>query len=220
MSEQYFEYGEREINWLKSRDPVLGAAIDEIGHVKRAVTPDMFMSLTNCIVGQQISTKAQATVWSRIAARFSPLTPETINNSSMEDLQACGISMRKAGYIKEIASAVLSGELDLDTLEEMPDDEVSRRLSQIKGIGVWTAEMLMIFSMGRSNILSQNDLAIIRGIRMLYRHRKITPKLFEKYKRRYSPYCTTASLYLWAIAGGACKNLVDLGAPKPKAKKQ
>jgi DNA-3-methyladenine glycosylase II len=82
----------------------------------------------------------------------------------------------------------------------MSDDELCARLIQLKGIGIWTAEMLMIFSLQRPNILSWNDLAILRGLCRLYHHRKITPKLFAKYKKRYSPYASVASLYLWAIA--------------------
>ncbi|MDR2181983.1 MAG: DNA-3-methyladenine glycosylase [Treponema sp.] len=203
MPERYFVYGEKETGWLKSRDPVLGAAIDAIGPVKRAVIPDLFMALVNSIIGQQISTKAHITIWKRVLRQFSPLTPETIDAAPEEAIQACGTSLRKARYIKEIAASLRNGSLDLKRLRKLPDDEVCERLVQIKGIGVWTAEMLMIFSLQRPDVMSRNDLAIIRGLRMLYHHRAITPKLFAKYKKRYSPYSTTASLYLWAIAGGA-----------------
>jgi len=213
---QYFKYGDTEIDWLKSRDAVLGCAIDEIGHISRKVTPDLFEALGHTIVGQQISAAALVTVWARIKARVDPFTPDRIEALPMEELQQCGISMRKAGYIKEAARAVIYGVLDLDALHEMADDEVSNRLVEIKGIGVWTAEMLMTFSMQRPNILSWDDLAIHRGLRMLYRHRMITPALFAEYKRRYSPYGTVASLYLWAIAGGACPAMTDPGQRKIK----
>lgn len=215
----YFAYGHREIDWLTSRDPVLGAAMEEIGPVRRAVIPDLFMALVNSIVGQQISTKAHATIWERMRERFTPLTPKTVGEAPVEELQGCGISMRKALYIKEAADAALNGGLDLARLRTLPDEDVCARLSQIKGIGVWTAEMLMTFSMQRMDIMSWGDLAIHRGLRMLYRHRRITPQLFSRYKRKYSPYATIASLYLWAIAGGACPGLVDL-APQAKAGKK
>jgi DNA-3-methyladenine glycosylase II len=100
----------------------------------------------------------------------------------------------------------------------MSDDEVCKRLCQIKGIGVWTAEMLMIFSMQRMDILSWGDIAIHRGLRMLYGRKKITPELFTKYKKRYSPYATVASLYLWHISSGACDGLVDCAAKVQKTK--
>ena len=212
-----FEYGDAETEWLKSRDPDLCAAIEHIGHINRKVVPDLFAALVNVIVGQQISSKAQATIWARMQAIFPAMTPEAVAALPLEQLQACGISFRKASYIKEAAETVLNGTLDLHGLHALPDGEVCERLSRIKGIGKWTAEMLMIFSMQRKDILSWGDLAIIRGLRMLYRHRKITPTLFAKYKRRYSPYATIASLYLWAIAGGASPHLIDRAPAKPKA---
>ena len=215
----YFAYGEKELDYLKKKDPALGKAIDAIGLIRREVTPDLFEALVHSIVGQQISTKAQATICRRMEEKFAPMTPERIAALTEAELQGCGISFRKAAYIRDIAVDVRDGNLDLAGLNALPDDEVSSRLSQIKGIGVWTAEMLMTFSMQRPNVVSFGDLAILRGMRMLYHHRKITSALFQKYKRRYAPYATVASLYLWAIAGGECPGLVD-HAPMTKAKKQ
>lgn len=214
---QHFQYGEKEINWLKSKDAVLGEVIDKIGQISRVVIPDVFIALLKSIVGQQISTKAQATIWNRMLERYSPLTPAKIAEISVEELQAVGISMRKATYIKGMAASVLNGDLDLPNLHKLSDEDVCATLCQIKGIGIWTAEMVMTFSMQRMDIMSWGDLAIHRGLRMLYRHRKITPELFAKYKRRYSPYATVASLYLWAIAGGAIPELND---PAPKTEMQ
>lgn len=216
---EYLHYGEQEVAYLKAKDKALAKVIDEVGHVRREVIPDIFMALVNSIIGQQISTKAHITVWERTQKMFSPLTPENIASIPVETLQTCGISMRKAAYINEIASNVLDGSLDLPQLHTMDDDAVCKRLSEIKGIGVWTAEMLMTFSMQRMNILSWGDLAIQRGLRMLYRHRKITPALFVKYKKRYSPYSTVASIYLWALAGGACEGYSDPAA-KTEAQKR
>ncbi len=215
---QYFKYGEKEIAYLKAKDSALGKAIDEIGHVYHEVIPDLFMALVNSIIGQQISIKAQETVWLRFQTLFEPVLPAHIASIPAEELQRCGISMRKAVYIKEIADGVVDGSLDLEQLQTMSDSDVCKRLSQIRGIGVWTAEMLMIFSMRRPDVISWGDMAILRGLRMLYRHREITPELFAKYKRRYSPYATVASLYLWKISHGACEGLIDR-APKIKAKK-
>ena len=199
-----FQYGEKEISHLKKVDPDLGKIIDEIGHIEREVTSDLFTSLINAIVAQQISAKAANTVWSRLVELLKEITPTTIDEANVEDIQKCGMSMRKATYIKDAAHKVRFGELDIAALASLTDDEVCKRLSALNGIGIWTAEMLMIFSMQRPNILSWNDLAIHRGLRMLYRHQKIDKELFEKYRRRYSPYCSVASLYLWAISVGAC----------------
>ncbi len=210
-----FIYGEKEIEYLKDRDSALGAIIDEIGMIERTVIPDLFTSLVNSIVGQQISSKAMDTVWGRFEERFPLIKPDTLDRATLEEIQQCGMSMRKANYIKEAASKIVSGELDIDELYTLSDEEVIEKLSSLHGVGIWTAEMIMIFCMQRPNIMSWGDLAIQRGLRMLYRHRKIDRKLFEKYKRRYSPYASVASLYLWEISSGAC-NLKD---PSPKVMK-
>lgn len=195
-----FEYGEKEINYLKKKDKRLAEAIDRIGRIEREVMPDLFTSLIRSIIAQQISSKAASTVWNRIMERFGEVTPERLAKVSIEEIQQCGISTRKAGYIKGITEAVISRELNLEELFELPDDEVCKRLSSLNGIGVWTAEMLMIFSMQRPNIVSWGDLAIRRGMMMLYHHKELTKERFEKYRKRYSPYGSVASLYLWAIS--------------------
>lgn len=214
---RYFEYGDEELAYLAARDPKLDAIIEAVGHVQRETMPDLFAALVNCIVGQQISTKAQTTIWNRVLDTFGEVTPEIMATCSDEELQRVGISFRKVSYIKGAAERVRSGELDLEALHDASDDEVRRALSALPGIGVWTAEMLMTFSMQRPNILSWGDLAIHRGLRMVYHHRRITPELFAKYRRRYSPYCSVASLYLWEVAGGAVPGLRDW-APKGSKK--
>lgn len=197
---KYFSYGEKEISFLRTKDPVLGKFMNEVGHIDREIIPDMFMALINAIIGQQISTKAQATVWGRFQSMFSTLTAENIYSIPAEKIQSCGMTMKKAMYIKDISAQIVEGSLDLACLQALDDTAVCDRLRQIKGIGVWTAEMLLIFSMQRVNILSWDDLAIQRGLRILYGHRTMTQTLFAKYRRRYSPYATIASLYLWEVS--------------------
>ena len=210
-----FDYDETSILYLRLKDKKLAEAIDHIGEVAREVNPDLFSALVNSIVGQQISTKAHQTVWTRMLQEYdNEITPESLTTSTEERLQSCGITFKKAGYIKNIAAKTMSGELDISGLHDMSDEEVCTELVKLPGIGIWTAEMLMLFSMQRPNIFSFGDLAIQRGLRMLYHHRTITKQLFEKYRRRYSPYCSVASLYLWAIAGGAIPELKDFAAPK------
>ena len=212
-----FIYGDEEIEYLRKVDPALGEIIDKIGPIERRVTPDLFTALVNSIVGQQISSKAMDTVWRRFEERFPQITPEALDRASIDEIQRCGMSMRKAGYIKGIAAKVVSKELDIEELYTLSDDEVIKKLTELHGVGIWTAEMIMIFCMQRPNIMSWGDLAIQRGLRMLYRHRKIDKKLFQKYKRRYTPYASVASLYLWEIAGGAC-NLIDFAPKLTKSK--
>ena len=114
----------------------------------------------------------------------------------------------------DFAERVANGGFDLAALEKMSDEEVISSLSSLKGVGVWTAEMLLIFTLRRTDVLSFGDLGIQRGLRMLYRHKEIDRKRFERYKKRYSPYASTASLYLWAIAGGMVDGLTDPAAQK------
>jgi 3-methyladenine DNA glycosylase/8-oxoguanine DNA glycosylase len=197
-----FKYGSAEIEYLKKKDKKLAEAIDRIGIIEREVTPDLFTALISSIVAQQISSKAADTVWNRLVTKLGSITPEIIYNTSAEEIQQCGLSMKKAGYIKGIAEAVIKGELKIEELDKLSNEEVIKCLSALNGIGVWTAEMLMIFSMQRPDVLSYGDLAIRRGIMMLYHHKTLDKERFEKYRKRYSPYGSVASLYLWAISAG------------------
>ena len=209
----YFAYGEAELSRLRQKDKRLCEVIDRIGHIDRAVDPDLFSSVVHHIIGQQISTKAQATIWQRMQDALGAVNAETILKAGVPNLQALGMTFRKAEYITDFAAKIHTGVFDLDAVEHMRDEDAIRALSSLKGIGVWTAEMILLFCMQRPNIFSYDDLAIQRGLRMVYHHRNIDRKLFEKYRRRFSPYCSVASLYLWAVAGGAIPEMKDY---KPK----
>lgn len=198
---RYFEYGDDAVEHLKARDAKLAAAIDAVGHVQREMEEgDLFNGVVHHIVGQQISSAALATVWGRMKANLGEVTPATVNAASVDELQSCGITFKKAEYIKGFAAKVESGAFDIDAVAHMDDAEAIAALSSLDGIGTWTAEMLLLFNLGRPDILSFGDLGIHRGMRMVYHHRKVTRPMFEKYRRRYSPYGSVASLYLWAIS--------------------
>ena len=202
----YYRYSEVEINHLKKKDKKLGVAIDKIGIIQREINPDLFSSLVNSIVGQQISTKGLHTIWERMMNGLGEITPATILACPEEELQSYGMSFRKVSYIHGVAKRVVDGELDIKALNEKSDEEICQELVKIPGIGVWTAEMLILFSMERPNILSYGDLGILKGLKILYGHKDISKERFEKYRKRYSPYGSVASLYLWAIAGGALED--------------
>lgn len=198
---RYFEYATDAIEYLKAKDKKLGAAIDAVGVVRREMDEgDLFSAIVHQIIGQQISTAAQATIWNRMRERLGEVTPSAVCAATEEGLQSCGITFTKARYIKSCAEKVASGQFDLDAVREMDDAEAIAALSSLEGVGVWTAEMLLLFCLGRPDILSYGDLAIHRGMRMVYHHRKVTREMFERYRRRYSPYGSVASLYLWAIS--------------------
>ena len=214
---KYFPYGEKELAYLRKKDKKLSAVIDRMGHIERAVDDDLFSAVVHHIVGQQISTKAQATVWARVQNALGTVDAEHVLGYGEAKLQSLGISFRKAEYITDFAEKVHTGAFDLDAVAHMRDADAIRALSSLKGIGVWTAEMILLFCLQRPDILSYDDLAIQRGLRMVYHHRAIDRRLFEKYRRRYSPYGSVASLYLWAVSGGAIPELKDY---KPKSKRE
>ncbi len=198
---QCFPYGTIETEALKAADPIFGAAIDRLGHPDRPLMPDLFTALVNCVIAQQISTKAAETVYNRVVDRCGgAVTPEQIAKFSEEEIQSLGMSRRKAGYIRGIAFAFVSGQIDAKELQDADEDRIIRELTALPGIGIWTAEMLMLHSLQRPDICSWHDLGIRRGMMRLYGMETVSKKEFEELRRRYSPYGSVASIYLWALA--------------------
>ncbi len=197
---QRFPYGPAEIAHLKDRDRKLARAIDRIGPIERQVIPDLFAALVHSVVAQQISRKAADTVYGRLGARLGEMTPGAVAAADLSAIRSCGLSLRKAGYIKGMGEAALRGDLDLAELGRLPDEGVIRKLSALPGIGVWTAEMLLIFSLCRPDVVSWGDLAIRRGMMRLYGLKELSRPRFDRFRKRYSPYGSVASLYLWAVS--------------------
>ena len=200
MEKKYFAYGKTETDYLTERDPVLGAAIARIGHIDREVIPNLFTALVNSIAGQQISGKALATVWARLCDRLGEITPETILAEGEDGLRACGMSGRKAGYMLAAAHAVQDGTINIHSLVDKSDDEIIKTLTALPGVGRWTAEMLLIFSLERPDVFAFDDFGIRKGLCRLYGLEELTRVQFEEYRARYAPYATVAGLYLWEIA--------------------
>lgn len=209
MATKYYMYGEKEINYLKSKDKKLAAVIDKIGPLYYEVQEDIFSAVIYSIIGQQISTKAHQTIWKGFKESVKEINADSILTMGIEEIQRYGTTFRKADYITEFAKKVKSGELDLEQLHEMSEEEVITELSTLRGIGIWTAEMVLLFGLERPNVFSYGDLGIIKGLRMVHHHREITKDRFERYRKRYSPYGSTASLYLWQVAGGAIEGMKD-----------
>ena len=196
----YFDYGEKEIQYLSSKDEILGKTIIDIGHIYREVNNDLISSLIYHILGQQISVSSQMTVWKRLTDYFGKVTADKISKTSINKLQGFGTTFRKAGYMTSIALKVSKEEFDLDYLWNLSDDDVIKKLTELPGIGIWTAEMILLFCMQRPDVFSCKDLAIHRGLCKLHNREKINKKQLEKFKKLYSPYGSVASLYLWAIS--------------------
>lgn len=203
MTAQFFHYGSKETDWLAKRDKRMAEAIAHFVVLQRGMAPDLFAALIRNIVDQQISTKAALTVNARLLTLAGALTPQRLEALPAQAIQGCGMSMKKALYIKGAASAAMSCELDLGTIAQASDEEVIATLSRLPGIGIWTAEMLMIFSLGRPNVLSWGDLAIRRGIMHLYRHKTLPRERFERYRRRTMPRGWRHGNLLFFESGGA-----------------
>ena len=199
-SKPIYVYGEKEIQLLNRQDPVLGAWIRRFGPVEREVTPDRFEALIRSLIGQQISRKAAASVFGRLAAVPGGIAPDTLAKTPDEVLRPCGLSARKAGWIRHLSAEVATGRLDLHALDDLSDDEVAARLQKLPGVGIWTAEMFLIFAMQRPDVVSWGDLGIRRGMASLYGYESLTREQFLRHRADYSPYGTVASLYLWAAS--------------------
>ena len=187
---------------LSRRDPVLSALIRQHGPcgLAAAQRADHFSALTRAIVGQQLSTKAASTIYSRLLALLSAghPTPDALAALSDEQLRAVGISRQKAAYLRDLADKVRSTALNLDALETMSDEEVVTALSQVKGIGRWSAEMFLIFRLHRPDVLPVGDLGIVNAVHRVYRLRKRpTADRIRRLGEAWRPYRSVASWYLW-----------------------
>ena len=198
-----FPYSQKELDYLSERDPLLGGVIRSVGFIARAVEEDVFSAVVHHIIGQQISMRAQETVWRRLQELLGEVTPDTLAEADTEAVKGCGMTYRKADYICDFAQKVRSGEFDVEALREMEDGEAVKALSALRGVGEWTAEMLLLFCLRRSDVLSYGDLGIRRGMMKLYGWEEMTKAQFEECRERYSPYGSVASFYLWAVNGGA-----------------
>jgi DNA-3-methyladenine glycosylase II len=206
---QYFEYSHIETDYLKSKDVKMARLIEKVGHIYRTVNPDLYSCLTDSIVGQQISTAAHNTIRNRIFEKFGTLTPEKVVEIPDEELKSVGISYRKAGYIKDFSQKIVNGEFDIVGLNDMSDAEAIEKLVSLKGVGKWTAEMMLTFSMSRPDVLSYGDLAIRRGIMKLYGLEELSEKEFHNLTDKFSPYRTTAALYFWRYSAPDCDFTIE-----------
>ncbi len=179
----YYFITNEQLTYLKNKDQKLKKLIDKYGIIKREVETDLFKALVYNIISQQISTKAALTVKNRLIDLLKDVNVNAILNVDEEALKSIGLSCRKVGYLKEIAKRVNNKELDLENLKSLSDDEVIKELTKLPGIGVWTAEMLLLFTLGRENVMSYLDLAIIRGLKRFYNLEEISKEKFNKIKK-------------------------------------
>jgi DNA-3-methyladenine glycosylase II len=186
---------------LLRRDPVLAALIRKHGPcgLAAAQRADHFTALVRAITGQQLSTKAAATIFARLAALMPDgVTPAALSALSDDQLRAVGMSRQKGAYFRDLSEKVLSGALPLDSLDAMSDEEVIAALTQVKGIGRWSAEMFLMFRLHRPDVLPVDDLGIVNAVKNVYGLRKKpTADRIRKIGESWRPYRSVASWYLW-----------------------
>jgi DNA-3-methyladenine glycosylase II len=184
---------------LKKSDPVLRAIIERLGPCRMEFGPPEFHSLAEAIVYQQLNGKAAVTIFKRFAALAGePLTPEGILRLTNEQMRSVGLSKQKSAYLKDLAEKTNAGLLDFSKLSALTDEEVIKHLTQVKGIGVWTAQMFLMFTLKRENVLPTGDYGVQAAIKKHYRKRKLPkPEVMEKIAKRWEPYRSVACWYLW-----------------------
>jgi DNA-3-methyladenine glycosylase II len=194
---------------LAAADPTMGSLIDRIGGIdlakrlrrrKEERPADAYGALLRAIVGQQLSTKAARTIYLRVLDLFGGKTPSPAEllEASEADLRGAGLSGRKVEYIRDLAKHVISGELELDRLEEISDEQVIEEIVAVRGLGQWTAEMFLMFHLERPDVLSGGDLGIRKAIQIEYGLAQMpTPQEVLRIGEPWSPYRSLASLYLW-----------------------
>jgi DNA-3-methyladenine glycosylase II len=190
---------------LKAADPVIGALIDELGPLdeaarRRGRPTDPYGALLRAIVGQQLSTKAARTIFERMLELFDGRvpTPRELIDADPDAIRAAGLSRPKIGYLRDLAEKVEDGDLELDRLAELPDDEVMEQLTAVKGLGVWTAHMFLIFHLGRPDVLAAGDLGIRRAVERAYELKDLPDEAeLARIAEPWRPHRSLACLYLW-----------------------
>src|SRR6266849_417812 len=184
---------------LSQSDPVLRAIMKRVGPYRMEYGDPEFHSLAEAIIYQQLNGKAAVTIFKRFATLAGePLTPEGILKLTNEQLRSVGLSKQKASYLRDMSEKTHRGELDFSRLHEQSDDEVIKHLTQVKGVGVWTAHMFLMFTLRRPNVLPTGDYGIQMAMKKHYKKRKLPkPELMEKIAKPWAPYRSVACWYLW-----------------------
>jgi len=193
------------IRHLKTQDPVLGALIDRAGPYRIEFREPSFETLVRSIVFQQLSGKVARVIYGRLAGALpgGAITPQGILQLRPDRMRRLGLSRQKTVYIRDLARQTVRGNIVFDTLPEMADHEVIEHLTAVKGIGVWTAQMFLIFALRRDNVLPTGDLGIRSAIRKAYRLAELPkPGEIENLARGWHPYCSVACWYLWRSLDG------------------
>jgi DNA-3-methyladenine glycosylase II len=189
----------KALNHLKKSDPIISEIIKRVGPYRIEYGDPVFHSLAEAIVYQQLNGKAAVSIFNRFAAMAGePLTPEGILKLTDQQMRTAGLSKQKTSYLRDLAERTHRGELKFEGLNDLSDEQVIEQLTQVKGIGVWTAHMFLMFSLRRANVLPTGDFGIRMAMKKHYKKRKPpTPQQMEKIAKCWAPYRSVACWYLW-----------------------
>jgi DNA-3-methyladenine glycosylase II len=197
------------IQHLSAVDPIMAAVIAQVGPCTLTPNPNLFETLVDAIVSQQISVKAADAIMARLRAATpgGNLIPTALLTLDHDALRAVGLSTPKARYVRDLSERVVSGQLDLAHLPQQDDEVVIAELVKVKGIGRWTAEMMLIFALGRPNVLPVDDLGFVEGVRSAYHlAERPTPQELRERGKLWHPYRTFATWYMWGLRRLEMKN--------------
>ncbi|SPE45657.1 DNA-3-methyladenine glycosylase II [Candidatus Sulfotelmatobacter sp. SbA7] len=187
------------VSHLKKSDPIMRGIIARVGPCRIEYGPPEFHSLAEAIVYQQLNGKAAVTIFKRFATLAGdPVTPRGILNLNDGEMRSVGLSKQKSSYLRDLAERALRGELDFSNLHELSDEEVIKHLTQVKGVGEWTAQMFLMFTLRRPNVLPTGDFGVQMAIKKHYNKRQLPkPAQMEKIAKSWEPYRSVACWYLW-----------------------
>ena len=192
------KYWKQAIKELKQADSILKTIIDDKSQLDIKIKTDPFITLARAIVGQQISVKAAETIWGRLGELESKLNPFTIDKLSEKQLKKVGLSARKIEYLKDLGTKFTANKFDVKTWSKLDDTEITEQLVTVKGIGEWTAEMFLIFYMGRPDVFPLADIGLQRAMSIHYKNKQpITKQEMITIAKKWMPWRTVATWYLW-----------------------
>jgi len=190
----------RGYDHIRKSDPVLGKVLEKHGPLKFRAEGDLFEALVESILSQQLASPAANSIIRKVRAIYpeGKLEAEAVYKTPARKLRAAGVSPQKLAYLKDLSKRVSRGSIELESLREMEDEEIIRILDEVKGIGPWTVQMLLIFTLGRADVFPLDDLGVKKGVQSVYSLAEMPKKVeMERFAENWHPYSTVASLYLW-----------------------
>lgn len=198
MSIIEYDLNNKKVKYLIGTDVRLGKLIKYIKNANLIIEEDGFKCIVKYIIGQQISDKARETIWKKLVNEINPLNPQKVLTISTQNFRSYGLSERKIIYIKSLANAIINNEIDFNEFSLLSNEKIIKKLTNIKGIGMWTAEMYLIFSLGREDVLSKSDGTIRRTIQWMYSLESLpTEAELDNYFKNWKKYATIVSTFLW-----------------------